>query len=168
MLEGLAPMPSRIALVPLRDKDGNVIAHAIIDKADEEWASQWHWSLKPTGYAFRNRWGKRPRHEYMHRALGGAQPGDGMYVDHINRDRLDNRRANLRLLTPAESAQNKPALRGRFRGVTWDASKRKWSAQAQLAGRHHFIGRFATEEEAGAAVSAWRREHMPFSEEDVA
>lgn len=41
-------------------------------------------------------------------------------------------------------------------------------ATAMLEGKRKTIGRFDTEDEAGAAASAWRREHMPYSEEAAA
>lgn len=43
-----------------------------------------------------------------------------------------------------------------------------WMATAMLEGKRKTIGRFDTEDEAGAAASAWRREHMPYSEEAAA
>jgi hypothetical protein len=100
--------------------------------------------------------------------LLGCTKGDGVYVDHINRDKLDDRRGNLRIVTPAESRQNTPAISGRHRGVSWDAARGKWQAKAQLNGRMVQIGRFASEEEAHQAVSNWRSEHMPFSEDAIA
>lgn len=155
---------SRIALIPLRSRSGETVAHAIIDAADEAEVNQWRWCLNPNGYAWRSVRGGR-EHVYLHRMLGGCTAGDGLYVDHINRDRLDCRRENLRQVTPAESAQNKSAISGRFRGVRWDPLRRRWLAQAQLDGRHYHLGRHLTEEAAAAVVEAWRREHMPFSEE---
>jgi hypothetical protein len=152
--------------LPLRNRSGEIVANVIVDDADAEWASQWRWVLNSNGYAWRSINGGT-RHRYMHRELAGAVEGDGMLVDHINRDRLDNRRANLRLVTPAQSAQNKPALSGRYRGVSWDSNRQRWQANAQLDGRRYYIGRYATEEAANAAVRVWRREHMPFSEEAI-
>jgi hypothetical protein len=88
-----------------------------------------------------------------------------LFVDHINGDGLDNRRANLRVVTARENAQNQGPRKGRFRGVSFDKSRGLWIATATLDGKRTTIGRFETEEQAGAAASAWRSEHMPFSQE---
>lgn len=162
--------PNRIALIPLRDRTKAVIAHAIVDAADMPDVGRFEWCLNANGYAWRNDWKNRPRHVYLHRHLAGGKPGDGLYVDHVNRDKLDNRRANLRLLTPRESAQNKPSIGGTssHRGVHWDAHRSKWAAHVQLDGIMHALGRFASEEEAAGVARQWRLEHMPATVEDIA
>lgn len=154
--------------VPLRDRQGSLVAEALLSPEDAALAAQ-RWCLNANGYAWRS--GKRgveSRHVYLHRAVVGCVTGDGVLVDHINRDRLDNRRSNLRPVTPAQSRQNTPSLGGTssYRGVTFDRRKRRWRAQVQLNRQSYILGRFATEAEAAAVVSAWRREHMPFSEAD--
>jgi hypothetical protein len=126
------------------------------------------WCLNPNGYAWRNdRLGVGAKHVYLHRAVLGLVPGDGLYVDHINRNRLDNRRENLRRVTPAESRQNTPSIgkSSRYRGVSFDRRRGLWIAQAHLEGRLHHLGRFDTEIEAAMAARAWRLEHMPFTVE---
>jgi hypothetical protein len=68
----------------------------------------------------------------------------------------------------AENAQNRRKRAGtssRYRGVTWVKARGKWQAQVTLNGRRLNLGRFDSEDEAGAVVAAWRREHMPFSVE---
>lgn len=149
--------------MPVHRRSG-VVAHALVDAADADDVLRYRWTLNANGYAWRSVEGGR-RHVYLHRAIAGATWGDGVYVDHINRDRLDCRRENLRVVTPRQSAQNKPALTGRFRGVSFDTARGKWQAAAQLDGRRYAIGRYATEDEAASAAAAWRRDHMPFSEE---
>lgn len=103
----------------------------------------------------------------LHRWILGLVVGDIRQGDHINRDKLDNRRANLRIVTPAENGQNtKPRTalsgrptRSRFRGVSRDAAGR-WIAYGQLHGRRHHVGAFDTEQQAAAAARAWRAAHM--------
>lgn len=94
----------------------------------------------------------------MHRLLMGDVP-KGLEVDHINRDKLDNRRSNLRLVTHAENCRNVPSQGGssQYRGVTWSKKKRRWVAQAHLNSKGIFLGHFDDESEAGAAVvEFWR------------
>jgi hypothetical protein len=107
----------------------------------------------------------------MHREVLGLAADDSRVVDHVNRDRLDNRRSNLRLLSAAENAQNQGPARGstsRFRGVHWCASRRKWVARVKIDGRHRNLGRFDDELEAARVAAAYRAEHMPFSAEALA
>jgi hypothetical protein len=157
------------ARIPLRDREGKTVAYALVDAADYEWLSQWHWSLDRGGYAKRgeSRAGKK-RIVYLHRAVLGLEQGDGLEGDHVNGNRLDCRRSNLRVTTPRQNRQNRSKLAGassRYRGVSWHKPRRKWVAYAKLNGRKHHLGLFADEHEAAAVAAAFRAEHMPFSEE---
>lgn len=112
---------------------------------------------------------ERPRQTFaMHRQILGLEAGDGCEVDHRNGDGLDNRRSNLRLVTRAQNKQNVSARGGysKHRGVTFDRRRQKWKAQVKLNGTTHNVGRFDDELEAARAASAFRRQHMPFSEAD--
>lgn len=57
-----------------------------------------------------------------------------------------------RLLTEA-GVWNEPATSSHYRGVSWDKSKRKWSAKIQVNGKTVNIGRFTTEESAALAYN---------------
>jgi hypothetical protein len=105
----------------------------------------------------------------LHRVIMGCTPGDGVFVDHKNRDTSDNRRANLRLTDKRASPQNRGAVSGpirgtsQYRGVSWCAETGRWRAQVRVNGTTKHVGRFDTEEEAFAAAQAVRLEHMPFA-----
>jgi hypothetical protein len=105
---------------------------------------------------------------FLHNLVLGNQPRPGFRTDHKNRDVLDNRRENLREVTVSQNAQNRERTtkRGLPRGVYWKASKQRWAAEATVNYRKYRLGYFKTVEEADAAVSAWRREHMTHSETD--
>jgi hypothetical protein len=162
----------RIAVIPLYTRDRRLVGHLIVDETDRGWANQWTWHLQASGYATRRasvveRRAGTSKNIYLHRSLLGLTMGDGLQADHINRDRLDCRRANLRIVEPGQNRQNTPSMGGssRYRGVSWDRTKRKWMAGAQLQRRTYFLGRFDSEEDANAAVRAWRAKHMPWSED---
>lgn len=159
--------PDGAVLIPLRARDGSVRAYAIVDAADADWVNQSRWNLVTKGYAQRAvRVGDRQRFRTMHRELMGLVPGDGLEVDHINRNKLDNRRSNLRVVTRAENAQNMPKYRGsssRFRGVYLDRSTRKWRANIRIAGRVRSLGCFDDEMEAARVAREARLAALPFA-----
>ena len=77
---------------------------AIVDDEDYEWLSQWKWHYdkyacrrKSTGY-------KQSKIVFMHREILGYE-GE-LDVDHINKDRIDNRKCNLRLATRSQNLAN--------------------------------------------------------------
>jgi len=108
---------------------------------DEETYNQYKhlsWYLGDTGYAIR-----KPKGEIMrlHRLVANAP--EGMVVDHLNGDTLDNRKSNLRVCTQAENARNRKGTKG----VCYDKSKGKWMVRY----RNKFFGRYKTEQEASRA-----------------
>ena len=89
-------------------------------------------------------------HAYLHRLILRAKKGE--YVDHINGNKLDNRRTNLRLCNNRENSRNRagPAkgnLSG-YRGVSWS---RGWFARINVGNRKIYLGRFKTKEQAAKA-----------------
>lgn len=128
----------------------------IVDDDDYDYLMQWKWYAKPdylTVYAHRSlHWKigakKHCRTLRMHRELIGVT---GYFVDHINRDGLDNRRENLRLVTSSENMMNRAAKLGRkIKGVYSHGSA--FTAEIQLNGVRHYLGYFTT---ARAAADAY-------------
>ena len=73
-------------------------------------------------------------------------------VDHHNRDKLDNRRDNLRPVTRGANLQNKEKLIG-FKGVSWDSVNRKWRARITHDGNCYDLGCYSSEKEAAQAYN---------------
>jgi hypothetical protein len=141
--------------IPLRSARGGVAAEAIVDDEDYELVtSLGRWCFDR--YAVRNQLftdGRKAR-LYMHRFI--MKPVPGMDIDHINRNKLDNRRLNLRVCMPAQNQMNMPLSRANtsgHRGVTWDRSRSKWLAHISANGRYYHLGRFERIEDAAAAWS---------------
>lgn len=151
--------------IPVYARDGSVKATFLVDDDQAEAISAYRWKLSTRGYIVRNvnRNGKF-RTICLHRHLMGLEPGDKQWVDHINRNPLDNRLENLRLSNPQLNAQNRNADRGStstHRGVYLHRMAKRWVAQAWLAGTNYHLGTFESEDEAAAVVRTWRLEHMP-------
>jgi hypothetical protein len=158
------------ARLVLRNSAGEVVAYALIDAADEEWLSQWRWHMDDErGYVARKE-GRRgnQRKVYLHRQILGLKRGDPRMGEHRNRNRLDNRRANLRIAVRGD-LDNKQNLdpystnTSGYRGVTRRGSG--WVAQCTVNYKNHYLGYYQTPEEADYVVRAFRAKHMPFSEE---
>jgi len=102
----------------------------------------------------------------LHRELLGLTRGDGFEVDHINRDRLDNRRSNLRAIPLDGNRQNKSSHRtssSKYRGVSWAPDRRKWRAFVTDHGKRINLGQFSDEQAASEAARAARSRLMPYA-----
>lgn len=121
---------------------------AIIDSNDFEKLSQFKWYFHE-GYARTDISNKRLK-IYMHRMI----IGDGEYItDHINSNRLDNRKSNLRKCTFSQNSVNKFKVNrkttSKYKGVYFASDRNKWRVQV---GRNK-IGSFNTEQEAAIAYN---------------
>lgn len=96
---------------------------------------------------------------------------DGMIVDHIDGDGLNNRRSNLRIVTLAQNQQNRRGATSRsksqIRGVYFDKGSSKWRAQLKVNRRTIWSARFSDIESASRAVSEMRSKHMTHSVESA-
>lgn len=131
----------------------------LISVSDFERVTAHSWRLhrkeagKSTAYVSRDEGGHTIK---LHTHLMGAQP-EGMVIDHINGDGLDNRRENLRVCTHAQNSRNskKHGAPGQasspFKGVTRDESREKWTAKISVDGKTMNLGRFDSETAAALA-----------------
>lgn len=165
-VDGLQELPGFAVGIPLTAW-GRIDAFTVVDQSDARLLAADSWALHRSDTKV---YARRSDGAFMHRIIAGLDASDRRVVDHINGDSLDNRRANLKVVTTAGNAQNQGSRGGtsRYRGVSWDRSRGKWMAQAMLDGRKVTIGRYGTEDEAAAAAAEWRAAHMPHSTEGMA
>lgn len=85
-------------------------------------------------------------------------------VDHVNRDRLDNRKANLRLCTKSQNQGNrwkpKNSKSSRYKGVHFCARERKFVARGRCNSVNKYIGLFKHERSAALAYNEWAEKHF--------
>lgn len=138
--------------IPLHGKYGKG-KFALVDDADFEWLNQYRWRLPRArewkGEVYAVAWVKS-EYTLMHRLI--MCPPNGLVVDHINHNPLDNRRENLRLATPEQNAQNRrpdKAAYSKYKGVSFHKATGLW--QPQVGGDS--LGLFATQWEAAKAYN---------------
>ena len=151
------PIPEGAVAVPL---PGGAVA--LIDADDADQALRYAWHLHSSGYAVRARRaddGPGPGTIFMHRSLLDA-PAGMLVRRRLGSSRLDNRRANLRLIPRSQNWSGLALRRDNrsgFRGVT-RTKRGRWQAQIQVAGKRHFLGYFDAKEDAARAYDAAARD----------
>jgi len=144
---------------------------ALVDEADFDRVNQYSWSCLNHGSAQARIGDARVQ---MHRFILGLNKYDGkVVVDHINHNKLDNRRCNLRIATHSQNSANKTAARGNglYKGVVdglkgrsprvgdvkWGRAcipKRRYRAKIVCGGVLYDLGGFPTPEAAAKAYDA--------------
>lgn len=133
---------------------------SIIDLKDVERVMQYNWNAARRHTQYKTEY-NAVRNEHL-RYENGKQlqkkirmsrfildAPDHLLVDHINGEPLDNRRANLRLVTSRENSQNRHHERtSEYPGVFLQKNRQKWQASIQINGKIRHLGYFRSEKEA--------------------
>lgn len=132
---------------------------ALVDDDDYELVMKLSWQIHK-GYAVNKR-----NQTNMHRLINGTP--DGFQTDHVNGDRLDNRKCNLRSCSGSQNAANVKSHAdsvSKYKGVYWDKTHNRWRAEITKNKKRLRIGRFRTEEAAAIAYNeAAIKIHMNFA-----
>lgn len=144
---------------------------ALVDDKDFAELSQNKWCCSQ-GYAVRNAPkgpGRKLALIHMHRVVNKTP--EGMDTDHINGNKLDNRRCNLRDATRSQNIANQDGnsdrLYSSYKGVTYARNEKRpkrWVSQVHKKGEKPFYKRFYTEEGAALAYNVMaKRYHGEFA-----
>lgn len=132
--------------------------YAIVDVDDFERVNQYRWHCTNFGYARRtaskmSEKGRKRVAICMHNVV--CPVPEGMTVDHIDRNRVDNRKANLRAVTRRQNTWNrkfvKKGSKTRYTGIHWNKKVKKWNVRLRIEGRRQSFGYYADEVEAAKA-----------------
>lgn len=125
--------------VVLKNGSGKEVGRALIDKENFGSIKQYHWSYDKDGYAVTCKNGKRI---LMHRLIMDIKSRK-KDVDHINHDRLDNRKSNLRICSRSQNNMNHRVRRDSstgVKGVTWNKFKQKWEVRIYVNKKKIYLG----------------------------
>lgn len=146
---------------------------ALIDPEDFDAVSAFKWRfVRIRGHNYAVQMGPHaagtpavPLHRFIVSLMG--LDATGMDVDHINGDGLDNRRANLRVVTHAENLRNRGKQannKSGYKGVHWHSRKERWVASIRAEGKNKWLGSFKSPQEAALAYDrAARLYHGEFA-----
>lgn len=149
------------AAIPLRDRKGALTGIAVASLDDYDRLMRYSWYRDTGGYActkvkINGKWLRR----YMHSAIAVPECMEsasfafkGMETDHINHDRRDNRRSNLRHCTHRENCWNAPVKKNKtgYPGVVFHRKSGKYMARIRTGDRVMCLGYFPVAADAGAA-----------------
>lgn len=131
-------------------------AKATVDEQDYNFLIQFNWWIHSDGYAYRQVTSGRTKNSrgdvqsiMMHRVIMNTPAG--MDTDHINRNKLDNRRSNLRIVTRTQNNYNmglKTNNTSGHRGVSFNKRLKKWRAYIGGVKTRVELGHFATKQQA--------------------
>ncbi len=142
--------------------------YAIVDRERYEEIARYKWFAHNSHsgyYALRTTKEKkdgrtRPKIVRMHWVV--LEPPEGRFIDHINHNGLDNRRANLRVVTNRQNIWNSRKRKGKcsskYKGVHRVKGEKKWRARIQHKDRMIFIGEFDDEKAAAKAYDQKAKE----------
>lgn len=125
------------AEILLYDTYGTETNRTIIDIEDIDNIIKYKWHCRNNGYCGAN------SNILLHRIVMNAKKGE--YIDHINGNRLDNRKQNLRKCTNQENNFNKGLYSHNTSGVTgvsWDKRRNKWEVSIKINQKKMYLGRF--------------------------
>ena len=123
-----------------------------LNKEDYNRVRPYSWYKASNGYISARIDGKIVK---MHRLIMKA--GSDKLVDHINHDKSDNRRSNLRIVSHSQNQQNMKTPKHNssgVKGVSWSNRKQSWIVQIKINGKLHFLGSYRKKEDAISARKA--------------
>lgn len=145
-------LENNIAFMILYDKQGNPIDKTKIDEQNIVVINRYKWYLRSDGYVATNNF--NGKYMYLHHLIANikfGEIGDSYWIDHIDRNKLNNTEENLRLVDQSQNMMNKGIMKNNNSGkvgVHWSKSNSAWCVMICLYGEHKNLGYFSSFEEA--------------------
>ncbi|SRR5258708_1946735 len=138
--------------------------YTLIDDEDYDSLSRLKWWLTSEGYAKTSKMKKgKVLVHYLHRVL--LKPTKNLCVDHINGNRLDNRRKNLRLVTPQQNQWNTRGIRNKtgVKGTFFQDGK--FYVRITVNKKRIFLGSYNTKKESQKIRREAEKKYFVFNNE---
>lgn len=150
--------------IPVKLTNKKASTFALVDDEDFDTLSKIGWFSRDgyAAYTKREFVGGPPVTVLMHRLVMRAKKGQT--IDHINRNKLDNRKQNLRFCSQMENTWNtgkRVTATSGHQGVSWHKASQAWRARIQTAGKRIELGSFGSKEEASLAYENMKSKLRP-------
>jgi hypothetical protein len=139
----------------------------LIDDDDFEKVSKYKWCISKNDkkfYVLTNvTTNNKQKKLYIHRYIMSKNNIDNLLIDHINHNTLDNRKQNLRVVTPTQNCNNTSSRTGStsvFLGVSWYEREKHWRTQITVNKKASTVGTFKDEIEAAKAYNKAAIKHF--------
>ena len=133
---------------------------AIIDASDIAKVAPYKWMFH-AGYARSSKYDPKTRkNTAVHMSHIILPCPEGMFIDHINRNKLDNRRCNLRIATRSQNNANRRSFansKSQYKGVVKSKKTGWWEAAIRKDGKQISLGSYETEIAAASAYNDYAR-----------
>jgi len=130
---------------------------ALVDDEDYDRLNKFRWSINTGGYAIRR---LENKYSLMHKEV--IDVPFGYDTDHINRNKLDNRRENLRFATRSQNNANQRINSyntSGYKGVSWNKSLKLWMAYIKVNGKR-YVKYSKNKEEAAKKYNEMAKEYF--------
>ena len=138
----------------IKNRRGKIFT-VLFDKRDSGLIREYTWHITKEKYGYVRttvvNQDKTKKYLLLHRLILNISDKK-IFIDHKNRNTLDNRRHNLRIATQSENQKNRNASgESKFLGVCRSTGRNKWQATIKANGKYKMLGRFDEEKEAALA-----------------
>lgn len=155
----------RTAIVHLRDRAAKTVSTSLIDVEDIDKIKDGKWCRDTRGYTTGSIHGQNKK---MHQIIYGLPIEKGYEIDHINRDKSDNRKRNLRLVSHAANCRNQKIFstnKSGVRGVYYHKTRKYWVASIRVNHKHITVESLKSLEDAKRERHMLEQKHWQIMEE---
>lgn len=126
--------------------------YTVFDSEDFYKIKKYKWKPHAEGYICSDFMinGKR-NHLMLHRLIMNLYSKSKLFVDHINGIKTDNRKSNLRIVTPQQNTLNSKINKNNksgTRGVWWSEHQKRWITQISFKKKRFHLGTFKNKKDA--------------------
>jgi len=126
--------------------------YALVDDEDYERLKSYRYRVDKDGYAIRSGGYQSAPNIRLHHDVLGDGPRNGFVTDHIDHNKLNCQKANLRWISRVRNTSKKQtANSSQYLGVSWDSVNDKWAVELKHEGVRYRLGRFVDEVDAAKA-----------------